>query len=429
MRHTAEKIEHHIKMFHRSKSGIIKVWECWVIRSWVHSCWHMDGGVSSVTKEFVKPKNKWSEKQVNTAYLMWLKKIKKKKRKGYVVDTDSVIKSVEVDGTKMNFDLLSRAFTPAKPIKKVNVAQMTKWETENRLLIQRKRDGQRHYLVSNSKGELKIYSSGKEEKTEHLASLLVGLKLPPKTIMDCELVCTTPNDNDQAGFLIVSGIARSKPNRARAAIKRQQQDGNRIELLVFDLLWENGTPVFEYRYEDRYRRIAKVLEKGYGTSERPQFVRRMPLVSISPTRLATLREAIDMVSKKKWEGLVLWRKDESTMVQMNGTPARVNCWKLKPLKEEDVIAVDYKLGKGKNRNVVGTFNIGLAEDAGPAGWRVRPMGKCGGGLDDETRKKALSWTYPCVIQIEYDSMSEKGFRFPIFKRKRDDKKPSDCVVA
>lgn len=428
MRRTAEKIEHHIKMFHRSKSGIIKVWECWVIGTWVHSCWHMDGGISSVTKERPKPKSKWSEKPIDVAYELWKKKIRLKKRKGYVVDTDSVIQSVEIDVSKMNFDRLSQAFTPAKPVKKVDIELVTQWEAENRLLIQRKRDGQRHYLVSNSKGELNIYSSGKENKTEHLAPLLRGLTLPPKTVLDCELVCTTADDLDQEGFLVVSGIARSLPNRARASIKREEQDGNRLQLLVFDILWESGVPIFEYRYEDRYRRIAKVLDKGYGSYARPCVV-RMPLVSISPTRLATLREAIDMVHKKKWEGLVLWRKDESTMVQMNGTPARVNCWKLKPLKEEDVIAVDYKLGKGKNRNVVGTFNIGLAEDAGIAGWRVRPMGKCGGGLDDETRKKALSWTYPCVIQIEYDTMSKKGFRFPIFKRKRDDKKPSECVVS
>ena len=48
------------------------------------------------------------------------------------------------------------------------------------------------------------------------------------------------------------------------------------------------------------------------------------------------------------------------------------------------------------------------------------------GGDDETRRAALKWTYPCVIQIEYDQKSDKGFRFPVFIRKRDDKKPAEC---
>ena len=408
-----------IELFHRKAHGKIKKWECWVDDGWVYSKWGIIDGKTNETKE-------------KGGHDLFVKKVQRKKKKGYVETIGTVVETIRVDDTTLNFDRLPKSFAPAKPIKKVNVGQMTEWALDDKIMIQRKRDGQRYHLVSDSKGRIAIYSSGKDNKTAHLMPLLTGLSLPPKTILDCELTCTTPGDMDQEGFLIVSGIARSNPERAHASIKRAEQDGCKIELFAFDILWHDGQPVWRSKYEDRYTLLALALKNGYAKSINYRTrtgVRRMPPVMFSPTRLATLFEAMEMVDQHKWEGLVLWRKDQATIVQVNGTPARVNSWKLKPLKEEDVIAIGYELGKGKNRNVVGAFNIGLTNGTDKSGRiGIVPMGNCGGGLDDDTRKKALSWKYPCVIQIEYDQRSKKAFRFPIFKRKRDDKKPSDCVV-
>jgi hypothetical protein len=70
-----------------------------------------------------------------------------------------------------------------------------------------------------------------------------------------------------------------------------------------------------------------------------------------------LTDAIAMVDDRGWEGLVLWNSSEGTVIQMNGKPKRTNCYKLKPVQEDDFVAVGYELGKGRNSNVVGNLKL------------------------------------------------------------------------
>ena len=432
---------HTATLYHRKATGKIKVWSCWVDGEWVHSEWSQQGGKLSRTKERSSAKLNMTASE--RAIEKFQKKIARRKKKGYVSQLANVVADIQVDDTTLDFDRLPKSFAPAKPIKKVDIKEMSAAATAGKIFIQRKRDGMRHFLVSDTKGRVRIYSSGKDDVTEHLSPLLKGMVLPPRTVVDCELVVTGANGKDE--FQLVASIARSLPERARSRIALTEKAGGRVELFAFDLLWESGTPIYRCRYEDRYMRLAKVIRSCVATDR----LVRMPLVSLSPTRLATLSEAIDLVKRNKWEGLVLWRKDQATVVHVNGSPARCNCWKLKSVGEEDVVATGYELGKGKNANVVGKFRIAFYQPpSSPTGtdmlmrradpqtrsWKdghggkgsFKPMGKCGTGLSDKLRAEALKWKYPCVIQIEYDQVSEKGFRFPVFIRKRDDKKISDC---
>jgi ATP-dependent DNA ligase len=414
-------------LYHRKANGKVKTWSCWVDGLWVFSEWCQDGGKKSRTKE--RPGPKKDRDGFETARALFKKKVTKKRDKGYVKQLSEVVTSVRV-GKKLNWnEPLPRQFAPGKPIKTYDPDEMAKWDRDELIYIQRKRDGMRHYLVSDDKGRLKIYSSGKDDMTEHLYPLIVDIKLPPRTILDVELVVTEPNKSASDGFLIVSGIARSLPERARSQIQLAERMGARVQLFAFDILWLRGEPIYKKPYFHRYHKLARVIEGADQATEGRTLV-RMPLVTISPTRLATLAESLEMVKKFGWEGLVVWRKDQATVVQVNGNPKRVNCWKIKLVGEEDVIATGYELGKGKNAKVVGKFNIGVWRKGKGGKWahedRIVPMGRCGTGLDDATRAAALSWKYPCVIQIEYDKKSEKGFRFPVFIRKRDDKSYRDC---
>jgi ATP-dependent DNA ligase len=396
-----------VTLYHRRASGKVKVWMCELVGLEVRSMWGQRGGEMNRTVETPRPKMGKSLEE--SAQAMFDRKVERKQKKGYVVDLGRVVETIAVDDTALNFNRLPKSFAPAKPFKSYDPDEMARWAKDDLLLVQRKRDGMRHHLVSDATGRVRIYSSGKDDLTEHLQPLLDGIVLSPCTILDCELVVTNSKDADE--FNLVASIARSGPERAVGRIRDLRRAGYAIQLFAFDLLWESGVPIYKYRYDDRYKRLAKTIARSQASA-----LLRMPLVG------STLSEAIAKVKKHKWEGLVVWRRDQATAVQVNGSPKRVNCWKVKPIQEEDVVAVGYELGKGKNAKVVGKFNLGLYRRG-----QLVEMGRCGTGLDDETREKALRWKYPCVIQIEYDQKSEKGFRFPVFIRKREDKKVNECT--
>jgi ATP-dependent DNA ligase len=277
-------------------------------------------------------------------------------------------------------------------------------------MIQRKRDGMRHLIVCGADGMLRAYSSGKADVTDHLRPLLDELegKLPRRSILDAELTVTLDDYDESDGFREVSTIARSNSDRAVRQIAAVQKAGHTVQLIVFDMLYWDGKEVWREQYSKRWMRL-EFLRKN-------KLVVRMPFLTTPENESPTPDEAIALVKKRKWEGLVVWDLSKATMVRMNGSPDRTNCWKVKAVAEEDVIATGYKLGKGRNASVVGKLQIAVRK-----GNQLVPMGKCGTGMNDKDREAALSWKYPCVIQIEYDKKSAKGFRFPIFIRKRDDK--------
>lgn len=398
-------------LYHRKASGAIKVWTCSVVGEEVWTTWGQKDGEIQNTKEWVRARKGVSARE--RAVALFDKKVKKQKKRGYVEALNDVVANIKVKDSALNFDRLPKNFSPAKPIKTIDMETAKSWDQKGLLYIQRKRDGMRHFLVSGTDGTLRIYSSGKDDVTEHLSPLLKGLVLPPCTILDVELTVTEPGPTERDGFLIVSGIARSLALRARDQIKLAQGMGAKVELTAFDLLWLKGVAMYRKPYEYRYTILGEVI-----ANRKCETLVQMPnLVG------KDLDRAIQMVKKRHWEGLVIWRKDQATVVHVNGSPARCNCWKVKLVQEEDVIATGYELGKGKNENVVGKFNIAIPGKQGLTSYI--PMGRCGTGLSDDMREAALSWKYPCVIQIEYDQKSEKGFRFPVFIRKRDDKKPSE----
>jgi ATP-dependent DNA ligase len=407
-----------ITLYHRKVKGKVKVWKCWVRGRWVYSEWGQQDGEMQTTKEIATAKGSGTHEEA--ALRRFDRKVELRRRRGYVDTVAAVVEEVVVHDDTIDFDRLPRSFAPAKPVKKIDLRMAEKWDQQDLLFIQRKRDGMRHRLVADTKGELRIYSSSNDDVTEHLQPLLRGLKLPPRTILDVELAVTEPGPDECDGFLIVSGIARSLPDRARKQIALAEKMGAQVRLWAFDLLYLDGVPVYRSPYEQRHMVLTGLLLK-----QKTQSVLVMPnLVEKS------LGRAIEMVKKKKWEGLVIWRKDQATVVQVNGSPKRVNCYKVKFEKEEDVIATGFQLGKGKNADVVGKFEIALWDgDRGPRvhGRVLTPMGRCGTGLDDATREEALKWTYPCVIQIRYDVRTKKGFRFPVFVRRRIDKKVAECV--
>ena len=86
-----------------------------------------------------------------------------------------------------------------------------------------------------------------------------------------------------------------------------------------------------------------------------------------------------------------------------------------------MVATDWCYGAGKHANRMGRLII---EKCGQS------LGRVGTGFDDTTREAIArgDWTFPCVIQVQYDSRNpDTGrMRFPVFLRRRDDKTPEEC---
>lgn len=391
-------------LYHRRKDGRVKIWMVRLDGDTVTQSWGTHEKKIQTTKHKVKANDRdTAEARARQRYD---RLIEMRERKGYVRELNKVVETVMVDDDGFDFDNLPRHFAPAKPIKQADLATLQKWDDQGLLSVQRKRDGMRHRIVSGNFGTIRIYSSSNEDVTEALEGLLGGLRLPRRTIIDAELVVEMPDGSDS--FKKVSEIARSHAPKASQKIARAIKEGCDVRFMAFDLLYDAGKPTYKLAYEIRRGTLGSLLGSAYRSS-------RGGVYTVPEQK--SLASAIVNVKTLGWEGLVVWRKDQATHVRVNGSPARVNCWKVKFVKEEDVVATGYRLGKGKNHNVVGNFTLTH---------RGKPMGNCGGGLDDETRAAALRWKYPCVIQIEYDSKTEKGFRFPTFIRKRDDKKVAEC---
>jgi ATP-dependent DNA ligase len=395
--------------------GQVKIWACWIEGDGitVSSTWGIKGGKMQFTSDTMSPRGRKGTAAFKSAQQVaqeeHKRQVEKKLKAGYV-KTEEEISKIVLDDVKvdLDFDHLPKSFAPAKPIREIDEQQAIEWDKQGLLLKQRKRDGMRHYLVRGKSG-LKIYSRGIDDMTEHFFDLVPDLDdIKEGTIIDAEFIVERGGEC-RDDFIAVSQICRSLPDRARKTIRSLENEGASCRFKAFDLLFYNGLPIWQLPYRERYNALFEILndEASY---------------RVSP--VDNLKDPLDQLRKKvrkeKWEGLVLWRKDLSTVVHMNRSPKRTNCYKDKPLQEDDFIATRYEFGKGRNSKVVGKICISGRYDG-----RIIPLGKVGTGLTDKTREEALKWKYPCVIAVKYEKMSSTGLRHPVFLKKHEDKKVSE----
>jgi ATP-dependent DNA ligase len=308
----------------------------------------------------------------------------------------------------LQFDQLPKTFSPAKPLSSIEPALADRWEKAGKLIIQRKRDGMRHFLVVSTQG-CAIYTRRMDNATETFRQLANDLaaRLPAGTILDAEYVVVKQEDGrDLDNFSLAGTVCRSSPARGR--LMHAQHQGT---FFVFDVLYFDGHPVFRLPYRERYAALQRLAPQW------PAGVQTMAALDCS------LDEAKRRVLAEKWEGLVLWNADEATMVQLTGHPKRCNAYKWKPILEDDFIATGYELGTNSLSSVVGALTLAQMDEDGD----LVDCGKVGTGLDLATRTAALHWSYPCVVQVQFSERLDSGLlRFPVFVRQRLDKATHEC---
>jgi len=373
------------------------------------------------TSDTLKPTLRKTAKQM--AHEEYDRQVKKKQKAGYVEAAERT-EAVQLEKMKsgLDFDHLPKAFAPAKPIREISHENATRWDRAGLLIKQRKRDGMRHYIVAGKDGQLRAYSRGMDDMTAHFERLIQDLSLPPGTILDAEFVVTTRLGQDD--FKAVSEICRSKPDRAKRTMVGKEHNGSVVQFVVFDLLFYDRLPTWQLPYAQRYTSLLEAMEKARPKTRMVEFSH----VVVMPTLTMPLKQAITRVHKRKWEGLVLWRKDQATQVHLNRSPKRCNCYKFKPMREGDFIALGFEFGKGRNGKVMGALNLALYTPRQPGvGKKWKHFGNVGTGFSDQQRVEALRWRFPCVVEVRYEKMSDKGLRFPSFLRLRPDMDPKECV--
>ncbi len=312
---------------------------------------------------------------------------------------------------------LEPKFVGAKPIESAEAGVLDRLESEGRLIIQRKRDGNAMYVsaVGSRKRHVGLYSRVINELTAHFPALTEELReinLPADTLFAAEaLIQKNGVDNpDEFGK-----FARSHPARA----VNLQQEHPPIQLVLFNTIVRKGTSVVEKSYEHRLDMLRECFAKH--TS------RNVHIVEVLDTPLAA---AQTRSLKEKWEGLVLYDKRASSAYRLDGkadqTPRPDGCWKWKQYSESDFVVTGWVPSTAKS-------HLGMVKDLkiaqyDPIARNLVDWGKVGTGLTREQRKEFTDNTlYPMVVEVVFVGRTPKNrLKHAHIKRMRYDKKPEEC---
>lgn len=371
------------------------------------------------------------------------REIRKKIENGYIeyIDGQPVTKQI----TSIDFnEYLPKNFCPYKPMVTPddNGATIKKIFKAGKARATRKRDGMNHILVHHTFG-WEVYSRRIDLVTEkypnHIAELQ-NSNLKPGTIIVGELLCEKADGTDD--FRAISRVCRSDAEEARKLI----DSGECPESIycIFDFLWKDGVCLDNTTYDSRMVFWKDELDKWIPDHKLIRSVTYYDLKEDSWEKLA---------KDNKWEGFVLVDgscKPGNKFFSYDGSAKRPKGhYKLKPVSEADICIFATTLGGGKRLDGVGAVHV---KQIHPETGKYFYAGKVGSGFDDssleELEKMCADLKIPSlerdkdaeemdletgpgiVAQIEYSIRLPKSqkFRFGVFCRFRDDKKPEECIA-
>lgn len=455
-------------LYHRNSKGGIKEWSVVGQKSdegqfVVTRIWGQHGGKLQESPDPMTPRGVENTKSYRSPEQVMhdtiIRHLQKQLEEGYVANIDDVRDEVALSGQDMDFLTIPKNFCPQKPHADKDEDELRKWMSKRNCVIQLKRNGQRVFLLVTPTGEYKAYSRKLEDLTDHLKPWLDEMKrlniLAPSTILDGELLLFPlyhlhlvgqNEDGEQMtirrglvvspveDFKLLGGITRSSAERAVTMYGNfddlcEDAVPSLLAYMPFDVLYSKGEPAFDLPYAERrdyIKALAERIDGAVGMKDNWWTI-------MEPFEFASLDAGIEFVRASKergkgksYEGVVVWDNDAPGIVTMNGKPKRNGCVKWKPIHEADVVATGYEEGKGKRQGQAGALNISIRKADGT----LKPAGNCGSGITDELSAEIPTWTFPCVVEIEYADQDEESdkFQFPVLVRKRDDKSIDEATV-
>ena len=387
----------------------------------VVSRWGIIDGKEQVTSHTYDFINKGKANELNpeeAALADFERKRDKKIKEGYreVESLDGVsFDKVEV----LDFDNPQTSFTVSKPIIKVSDKTLQYMLDKKEVLLQEKENGMCHWVVVDKNKTIKIFTRRLNDHTAKYPDIVKACEgLPPLSLFAIEFV--VEHSNHHTGFKLLSQI--SKSDTVKGDLKEDQTKSHNLQLknpvrgCVFHCIYLDGVETWKLPYETVRERLHELFckrEKGR-TLFRP--------VELYFTNVEQIHNYLKKF-EKSIEGLVAWKKDGMVEVSFDGKPKRRACWKIKTVKEMDVVAWKWTKGTGENQDKIGALHIGKYRDG-----ILLDYGRVGSGIVDEMRNPD-KWAFPCVIEIEYDYQEDTGkFKFPRFSKIHEDKIPEECIA-
>lgn len=414
----------------KNTHGRIKFIELVLAYDTVSRVWGLVGGKTQTTSNTYDYINKGKANELNpleAASADYDRIIETKMKEGYL-PTKSLDDLPDFDNEQMDFENLPVQFCCSKPYISIPKTKLNKYIKNNSIRWFLKENGLCHFILITPSKEVKIYSRRIDDHTAKypkIAKAFEALGLPANTLIAVEL---TIDGTDE--FV----LHMERYNRTQSISRSDTLKGKVKDNVDKTLVLQEETPIiavmFNILYLDGFNRTTVDYNstinimtdmESYDTSGYIRTPRELSFDSYQEAYDWAF-ENLDMV-----EGLVIWVKEENAEITYNGKPSRRACYKFKAVREDDVIAYDWKEGTGAKQGKVGSVYIGkynkeLTE--------IVPMGRVGSGIKIKEGQCELDfWPFPCVIQISYDQRFPTGsYQFPRFDKKHEDKIPTDVVV-
>jgi DNA ligase-1 len=397
-----------------TSSGKIKFLELIADRVHLITRWGLVGSDKiQETKEKCEAKNVGKKNFISAeaqAILRLERKIKKKMDEGYDVPG-----AVHLVDKFPNLSALQKHFAPCKPI-----AKSPKDALSGKYLADRKYNGVNLIITKDKNGFGHIYTRRIDDITNNLENLPEFKKLieriPRKSMLLIELIYVNDNRVEEPEHL----RALINKRRSKEAVHDRYHKINKngkIKLMVFDVMFWNGKNMCDEPFLKRRGVLDSMMSFNV------------------PVAIKFTQKMIDL-QKGKWEGFVLRKPDGKIVYTMNGKAKRFGSWKWKYEITEDFIVVDAEYGRGKHDGYFARFKLAQYNKNGD----LVDCGYCGPGnlkvnelKEIHATRKALGGIYTVkpymVIEVLFRARASGGVKleFPVFKRIRDDKKPTECI--
>jgi len=424
-----EIIMKEIILVQKNQLGRVKFINLFLEDNTVRRIWGLIDGKTQTTSNTYDYINKGKSNQLTpkkAAEEDYNRIIDTKIKEGYII-TETLEELPNLDRNKMDFNNLPVKFCCSKPYTSISKTKLDKLIKKDSVIFHIKENGLCHFILITENSDVKIYTRRIDDHTRKYPKIVKDIKklnYPPKTLLIVELVIDPElKIPHMEGFKLMSSISRSDTLKGKVKEDITKtltlQEAYTVKAVVFNLLFLDGKDLTT----QSYNRIFNLHLKKIADHDDIDIVlpRTISFLSYDEAYGWATTYGIE------YEGAVAWLKEENAEITYNGKPNRRACYKLKAVKEDDVIAYGWKEGTGAKQGKIGSLLIGKYNDIG----MIVPMGNVGSGLKiKEGDCEVENWKFPCVIEIQYDQRFKTAkYQFPRFTGKvHVEKLPSEIIV-